>query len=96
MNLSIRYGLGPEINDGLVGGSLDFAIVDDYSFDSEIELDNLTQEELVLCAHQEYEATISQQKRKTESFSKPFLTLLTLEIAPFFLNGSNIIIDSDS
>jgi DNA-binding transcriptional LysR family regulator len=50
LHFRFRYDLAPRIQDDLLKGELDFAIVDEFSFDSAVETRPIASEILVLCA----------------------------------------------
>jgi len=54
INFEVSYGIPAKMNDLLVSGQLDFAIVDDYLFDSSIETHSVGREELLLCLSKDY------------------------------------------
>ena len=54
LNLDIRFGYAYEMNDQLLNGKLDFALVDSFGFDKRISTEKVYDEILVLCASKNY------------------------------------------
>lgn len=50
----IRYDIAPRMNQDLLKGELDFAIVDEFSFDSQIGVSPVSHEVLTLCCSKDY------------------------------------------
>jgi DNA-binding transcriptional LysR family regulator len=61
LDFSFRYGFATEMNDRLLNGDLDFALVDEFAMDQSIEVTPVFEEELVLCgalpSDQKFKAT---------------------------------------
>lgn len=53
LEFRFRYDLAPRLQEDLLEGRLDFAIVDDFSFDQVLEVEKVASEILVLCMTQE-------------------------------------------
>ncbi len=54
VNFEFNYGHAAQMNELILDGELDYAIVDDYAFSPQIELEDLDYEAHILCAHKEY------------------------------------------
>ncbi len=54
MKYKINLGFAKDMNDLLLNGSLDLAIIDDYKMDKKIEVKNLTEETLHMCCTENY------------------------------------------
>lgn len=54
IDFQIQYDLAPRMNHSLLNGDLDFAIVDEFSFDPQIESIPVAYETLTLCASHDY------------------------------------------
>lgn len=67
----IRYDIAPRMNQDLLKGELDFAIVDEFSFDSQIGVTPVSHEVLTLCCSLDY-----LQGRNTEKMDKKFFESL--------------------
>jgi DNA-binding transcriptional LysR family regulator len=52
LEFRFRYDLAPRLQEDLLAGLLDFAIVDDFSFDQVLEVEKVASEILVLCLTQ--------------------------------------------
>lgn len=66
----IRYGHSAEMNDDLLTGKLDFAFVDDYSFDSEIETIKVHDEILELVAAPSFLDSYGEPQNSKKYFEK--------------------------
>jgi DNA-binding transcriptional LysR family regulator len=53
LEFRFRYDLAPRLQEDLLSGKLDFAIVDDFSFDQVLEVEKVASEILVLCLTQD-------------------------------------------
>lgn len=67
----IRYDIAPRMNQDLLKGELDFAIVDEFSFDSQIGVTPVSHEVLTLCCSLDY-----LKGRNTEKMDKKFFESL--------------------
>lgn len=54
VNFQFNYGHAAQMNELLLDGELDYAIVDDYAFSHQIELEDLDYEAHIMCAHKDY------------------------------------------
>ncbi|MBF0297359.1 MAG: LysR family transcriptional regulator [Oligoflexia bacterium] len=77
---TIQYGLASQMNDLLLRGELDFAIVDDLAMDRILKSVRVFDEELCLCSSKVYMQTIDKGKIQTES-KKFFETLDYIDYA---------------
>lgn len=68
IDFQIQYDLAPRMNHELLNGDLDFAIVDEFSFDPLIESVPVSFETLTLCASQEYMKSRNQEKKDKRFF----------------------------
>lgn len=75
VSYQIRYDIAPRINDDLLKGELDFAIIDDFPFDSQIAVTPVSHEILTLCSSQKYFEDNNKDKNK-EKFDKKFFESL--------------------
>ncbi|MBF0362468.1 MAG: LysR family transcriptional regulator [Oligoflexia bacterium] len=64
---SIQYGLASQMNDLLLRGELDFAIVDDLAMDKILKFVKVFDEELCLCSSKAYMQAQDRGKLQTES-----------------------------
>lgn len=71
VSFQIRYDSAPRMNEDLLKGELDFAIVDDFAFDPQISVTSVSHEVLTLCASHEY-----LQGRNLEKMDKKFFETL--------------------
>jgi DNA-binding transcriptional LysR family regulator len=68
----IEYGHAATINQMILKGEIDFAIVDSYGLDKEIKTEFLAKEELVLCCSKEY----MNKKKSSSRIDKNFFESL--------------------
>ena len=59
LTFKIIYGHASDLNDHLCRGELDFAFVDNYSFDKQIKIKNVINETVILCCSKDYAKTHS-------------------------------------
>lgn len=70
INYKIKYGHATEMNNALLKGELDFAIVDNYSMDKQIKLERLADETLMLCCSEGYFKELGPFKNSLKFFEK--------------------------
>ncbi|MBF0314518.1 MAG: LysR family transcriptional regulator [Oligoflexia bacterium] len=83
VSYSIRYGLASEMDQALLTGDLDFAIVDDLPMDKAIKISKIYDEALCLCCSKEYMENLSQSQKsyKTEDEKTFFESLAYIDYA---------------
>ena len=69
ISFHIKYGHASEMNGLLLTGDLDFAFVDNFSLDSQIELNPVWDETLVLCVSKDYKKIIFGNKNPPHNIS---------------------------
>lgn len=68
VDFQIQYDLAPRMNNALLNGDLDFAIVDEFRFDPQVESTPVAYETLTLCASRDYMKGREMQKNDKRFF----------------------------
>lgn len=78
----IEYAHAATINQMILRGEIDFAVVDSYGLDKEIKTEFLTKEELVLCCTKSYMSIVKSSSRIDKSFFESLDYISYMDGAP--------------
>lgn len=70
IEVRLTYGWASAINNLLLEGGLDFALVDHYGFDSQIKLEKVWDETLLLCCSKDYLKKVGPYKHHRDFYQK--------------------------
>lgn len=85
----ITYGHAAQMNQSILKGELDFSVVDAFGFDKEIKTENISNEELVLCASKSYVAQNKASSKIDKSFFESLEYISYIEGTPILKNWFN-------